>query len=141
VAESCTGGLLAKRLTDIPGASARFLGGVTVYTNEAKMALLGIPGELIEEHGAVSSEVASELALAVRDRLGTELGVGITGLAGPDGDGVHKVGLVYVALAAQEEVVVRELNLGGKTTRERIRTLAANHALDMVRRHLAGLQI
>jgi nicotinamide-nucleotide amidase len=141
VAESCTGGLLAKRLTDVPGASAHFLGGVTVYTDLAKMALLGLPDTLLEEYGAVSPEVASELALAVRDRLGAELGIGITGLAGPEGDGVHDVGLVYVALAARDEVVVRELNLGLRTSRERIRTMAANHAMDMVRRHLAGLQI
>jgi nicotinamide-nucleotide amidase len=141
VAESCTGGMMAKRLTDIPGASAHFLGGVTVYTNEAKSALLGVLPSFIEEHGAVSAEVAAEMATAVRDRLGAELGVGITGLAGPEGDGVHEVGLAYVALAGEDEVIVRELNFGNKSSRERIRHLAASNGLDMVRRHLSGMKI
>ena len=141
-AESCTGGLLAKRMTDIPGASAHFLGGVTVYTNAAKSALLGLDPALIESCGAVSREVAAQLADAVRARLGTTLGIGITGLAGPDGDGIHAVGLVYVALSAEgRDTAVRELTLGGKTTRTRIRTLAVNHALDMARRHLTGLPV
>ena len=91
-AESCTGGELQKRVTDIPGASAALLGGVVVYTNEAKERLLGVPHELLEEKGAVSREVAAELARRVREKLGSGLGVGITGLAGPDGDGVHEVG-------------------------------------------------
>ena len=141
-AESCTGGLLAKRLTDIPGASAHFLGGVTAYTNAAKAALLGIDPALIKAHSAVSREVAQCMAEAVREKLGATLGVGITGLAGPEGDGVHDVGLVYVALAAAgRETVVRELHLGGKTTRTRIRVLAASHGLDMTRRHLTGLPV
>jgi nicotinamide-nucleotide amidase len=140
-AESCTGGLVAKRLTDIPGASAHFLGGVTVYTVEAKAALLGLQPAFIEQYGAVSAEVAAEMASAVRSRLGAEIGLGITGLAGPGGDGVHEVGLVYAAIATDEGTLVRELKLGEKNSRERIRTMAASTALDMVRRHLTGLPI
>jgi nicotinamide-nucleotide amidase len=138
-AESCTGGLVAKRLTDVPGASAHFLGGVTVYTAEAKTALLGLRPDFIERHGAVSAEVAAEMASAVRSRLGAEIGLGITGLAGPGGDGVHEVGLVYAAIATGGGTLVRELKLGEKNSRERIRTMAASTALDMVRRHLTGL--
>lgn len=141
VAESCTGGLVAKRLTDVPGASAHFLGGVTVYTAQAKTALLGLQPDFIERHGAVSAGVAAEMASAVRSRLGAEIGLGITGLAGPGGDGVHEVGLVYVAIATGGGSRVRELRLGEKASRERIRTMAASTALDMVRRHLTGLPI
>lgn len=140
-AESCTGGLVAKRLTDIPGASSHFLGGVTVYTVKAKAALLGLQPAFIEQYGAVSAEVAAEMASAVRSRLGAEIGLGITGLAGPGGDGVHEVGLVYAAIATDEGTLVRELKLGEKNSRERIRTMAASTALDMVRRHLTGLPI
>ena len=93
-AESCTGGELAKRFTDMPGASAFFKGGVVTYTNEAKAKLLGIDPALIEEKGAVSYEVAKAMAENVRALLGTDIGVGVTGLAGPDGDGVHEVGTV-----------------------------------------------
>jgi nicotinamide-nucleotide amidase len=138
-AESCTGGLVAKRLTDIPGASAHFLGGVTVYTSEAKAALLGLQPDFMEKYGVVSVEVATEMASAIRARLGAEIGLSITGLAGPEGDGIHEVGLVYVAIATVQSTFVRELKLGEKNTRERIRTMAAGTALDMVRRHLTGL--
>ena len=100
-AESCTGGELAKRFTDMPGASAFFKGGVVTYTNEAKAKLLGIDPALIEEKGAVSYEVAKAMAENVRALLGTDIGVGVTGLAGPDGDGVHEVGTVFVSLAVE----------------------------------------
>ena len=98
-AESCTGGEFTKAITDIPGASSALLGGVVVYTNEAKHKLLGVPQELLDTKGAVSFEVAVELARRVREKLGSTFGVGITGLAGPDGDGVHEVGTVFISLA------------------------------------------
>ena len=137
-AESCTGGELEKRITDIPGASAALRGGVVVYTNEAKHLLLGIPMETIEKHGAVSREVAAELAERVRRKLGADLGVGVTGLAGPDGDGVHEVGTVFLSLSDGRRTWVREKRL---TNRDRatVRLYACQNVFDMVRRYLAGL--
>lgn len=140
-AESCTGGLLAKRMTDLPGSSAVFRGGVTVYTNDAKTWLLGVPAELIEEKTAVCAEVAECLAKNVRERLCADFGIGITGVAGPDTDGVHDVGTVFVSLASETQVFTRALRLGGMVSRERCRTLACNHAFDMLRRYLTGLAI
>ncbi len=137
-AESCTGGMVAERLTAIPGASAYFKGGVTVYTEEAKCRLLGITQKFIDKHGVVSAAVARKMARRVRKVLKSDLGVGITGWAGPDGD---DVGLVFVALAAKDECFVRRLQLGKNSDRERIRTVAAHNAFDMTRRYLTGLDI
>ena len=140
-AESCTGGFIAKRFTDLPGASEVLKGGVTVYTDEAKRKLLGVDPAVIEAHTAVSREVAVQLAEKVRRALDADYGVGVTGLAGPDGDGVHPVGTVFVSLATAEGTEVRELSLGERSDRTRIRTLAANHAFDMLRRKLTGLPL
>ena len=140
-AESCTGGDLARRFTDIPGASQCFLGGVVTYTNEAKAKLLGIDPALIEEKGAVSFEVAKEMAERVRARMGSDIGVGVTGLAGPDGDGVHEVGTVFVSMATAEQTWVKELHLGAFRTRSFIRRMAGNHIYDMMRRYLTGLKV
>lgn len=140
VAESCTGGELCKRLTDVPGASAALLGGMTVYTNEAKSSMLGVPMELINEYGAVSHEVAEELAKRVRRALGSDLGIGITGLAGPDGDGVNEVGTVYVSLADAEHVWVREKHISNRG-RGLVRLYACQNAFDMIRRYLTGLPV
>ena len=140
-AESCTGGEIAKRFTDIPGASAHFLGGAVTYTNEMKAKLLGIDPALIEEKGAVSHEVAYEMAARIRKISGADLGVGVTGLAGPDGDGVHPVGTVFVSMAAREGVWVRELSLGTHRTRSFIRRMAGNHVYDMMRRYMTGLKV
>ena len=140
-AESCTGGDIARRFTDIPGASECFLGGVVTYTNEAKAKLLGIDPALIEEKGAVSFEVAKEMAERVRTLLGSDIGVGVTGLAGPDGDGVHEVGTVFVSMAAPEQTWVKELHLGTFRTRSFIRRMAGNHVYDMMRRYLTGLKV
>ena len=140
-AESCTGGDIARRFTDIPGASEYFLGGVVTYTNEAKAKLLGIDPALIEEKGAVSFEVAKEMAERVRSLLGSDIGVGVTGLAGPDGDGVHEVGTVFVSMAAPEQTWVKELHLGTFRTRSFIRRMAGNHVYDMMRRYLTGLKV
>ena len=140
-AESCTGGDVARRFTEIPGASAAFAGGCVTYTNEVKARLLGIDPALIEEKGAVSFEVAKEMAERVRALTGADIGVGVTGLAGPDGDGVHEVGTVFVSMAVEGETFVRELHLGTKRTRSFIRRMAGNHIFDMMRRRLTGLPV
>ena len=140
-AESCTGGDIARRFTELPGASAFFLGGVVSYTNGVKAGVLGIDAALIEEKGAVSREVAEKMAERVRALTGAELGLGVTGLAGPDGDGVHEVGTVFVSMADAERTWVRELRLGTFRTRGFIRHMAGNHAFDMLRRYLTGLEI
>ena len=140
-AESCTGGDVARRFTDMPGASSFFLGGVVTYTNGAKAKLLGIDRDMIEDKGAVSYEVAKEMAENVRRIIGTDIGVGVTGLAGPDGDGVHEVGTVFVSMATAEQTWVKELHLGTKRTRSFIRRMAGNHIYDMMRRYLSGLEL
>ena len=140
-AESCTGGDVARRFTEIPGASAVFAGGCVTYTNEVKARLLGIDPALIEEKTAVSYEIAKEMAERVRRLTGADIGVGVTGLAGPDGDGVHEVGTVFVSMAVEGETFVRELQLGTKRTRSFIRRMAGNHIFDMMRRWLTGLSV
>ena len=140
-AESCTGGDVARRFTDMPGASAFFKGGVVTYTNEAKAKLLGIDPALIEEKGAVSYDVAKAMAENVRSLLGTDIGIGVTGLAGPDGDGVHEVGTVFVSLAVEGETFVKELHMGAQRTRSFIRRMAGNHVYDMMRRWLSGINV
>ena len=111
------------------------------YTNEAKAKLLGIDPALIEEKGAVSYEVAKAMAENVRTLLGTDIGVGVTGLAGPDGDGVHEVGMVFVSLAVEGETFVKELHMGAMRTRSFIRRMAGNHIYDMMRRWLSGIDV
>jgi nicotinamide-nucleotide amidase len=134
VAESCTGGLLAERLTSIPGSSAYFLGGVVCYSNELKTNLVDVPAELIALKGAVSPEVALALADGIRRRTGATLGIGTTGIAGPGGGTPEKpVGLVYVGIADERGARERRLQLPGD--RERIRLFAVQAALDSLRRH------
>jgi len=134
VAESCTGGLLAERLTSLPGSSVYFVGGIVCYSNELKTSLVGVPAELIETKGAVSSEVALALADGIRRRTGAALGVGITGIAGPGGGTAEKpVGLVYLGLADERGPRGSELRLPGD--RERIRQFSTQRALDAVRRY------
>jgi nicotinamide-nucleotide amidase len=133
-AESCTGGLLAERLTRVPGSSNYFLGGAVCYSNELKTAWADVPAELIQAKGAVSSEVAIALADGIRRRVGSTLGVGITGIAGPGGGSEEKpVGTVHIALASSEGVKERVVHLPGD--REMIRLFATQVALDMVRMH------
>jgi nicotinamide-nucleotide amidase len=135
VAESCTGGLLAERITSIPGSSRYFLGGAVVYDNSLKTSLAGVPPLLIAEHGAVSSQVAAALAEGIRERCKATLGVGITGVAGPGGGTEQKpVGLVFTAVADGSNTEVKERKFPGD--RERIRNWATQQALDMVRRRL-----
>ena len=140
-AESCTGGDIARRITEIPGASTVFLGGCVTYTNEAKAKLLGVDPALIEANGAVSEPVARAMAERVRAITGADIGVGVTGLAGPDGDGVHPVGTVFVSMAVEGETYVRALSLGEKRTRSFIRRMAGNHIFDMMRRWLSDLPV
>jgi competence/damage-inducible protein CinA-like protein len=133
-AESCTGGLLAERLTRVPGSSNYFLGGVVCYSNELKTTWAGVPAEVIAVKGAVSSEVAVALAHGIRRNVGTTLGIGITGVAGPGGGSEEKpVGTVHIALSSAEGVKERLVNLPGD--REAIRFYASQLALDMVRIH------
>jgi len=139
-AESCTGGLIAKRMTDVPGASAVYRGGVTVYTNDVKV-FLGVKPETLEQFTAVSRETAAELAEQVRIKLGATYGVSVTGVAGPDPDCGQCVGTVFVGLSAADGTYVRCLQLGERSDRSRIRTLAANHAFDLLRRKILGLPL
>lgn len=135
VAESCTGGMMAERITSVSGSSRYFLGGAVVYSNELKTKLAGVPAELITEHGAVSREVAIALAEGIRDRANATLGVGITGVAGPTGGTPEKpVGLVFIAISDGKEHEVVERRLPGD--RERIRIWASFTGLDLVRRKL-----
>jgi len=133
VAESCTGGLVAERLTSISGSSTYFLGGVVCYSNQLKTQLVGVPAELIEAKGAVSSEVALALADGIRKQTGATIGVGITGIAGPTGGTPEKpVGLVHIGIADQHGPREKSFRFPGD--RERIRFFAAQNALDQVRR-------
>jgi nicotinamide-nucleotide amidase len=134
VAESCTGGLLAQRLTSIAGSSSYFLGGVVCYSNERKTAWADVPPELIAAKGAVSPEVAAALADGIRRRVGSALGVGVTGIAGPGGGSEEKpVGTVHLALAHSGGILERGVTLPGD--RDSIRFQASQVALDMVRIH------
>lgn len=135
VAESCTGGLLSERLTSVPGSSNFFLGGGVCYSNQLKTKLAGVPPELIENHGAVSSQVAQALAEGIRRRAGASIGVGVTGIAGPGGGTAEKpVGLVFISLADSRGTLVRKFKFPGD--RERIRFWAAQLALEMIRRRV-----
>ncbi len=138
VAESCTGGLLAARLTEVPGSSAVFDRGFITYANHAKTEELGVPPALLEEQGAVSADVAAAMAEGARRGAKTDVGVGITGVAGPDGGTKEKpVGLVFVALAGVVGKIVRRNLFPG--ARERVRHQATQVALEMLRRALLGL--
>ena len=136
-AESCTGGLLAARLTERPGASEYVKGGIVAYSDEVKISQAGVPRALIEAHGAVSGEVAQALADGARSRLGAEVGVGVTGVAGPGGGTEDKpVGLVWLSVAAGEAPhMTRSVNLPGG--RADVRDRATTVAMHMIRRTLA----
>lgn len=142
-AESCTGGLLAKRITDISGSSAVFHIGCVTYANEAKEALLFVPHEVLERHGAVSEETARAMAEGIVRRSGSDIGIGITGIAGPDGGTVEKpVGLIYIALSDGKNTWVAKRSPIGRTkSRDWHRHCAASQALDMVRRYLEHLPV
>jgi nicotinamide-nucleotide amidase len=134
-AESCTGGLIAERLTEIPGSSVFFMEGVVAYANEAKTRALNVPAELIAAHGAVSGQVAEAMAAGVKERAGTDFGVSVTGIAGPGGGTPEKpVGLVYIGLADAGGVTHRRLQFPGD--RHLVRWRASQGALELLRRRL-----
>lgn len=139
LAEDCTGGLLAKRMTDFPGASRAMRGGFVAYSSEAKERILGIPKALLEEKGEVSREIAEQMAKKARELLSTSIGVGITGFASEADPGSKESGRVFIAMASETECYVVEKKLG--FGRDRVRTAAANNALDMIRRYLTGLPV
>ena len=139
-AESCTGGLMAKRLTDIPGSSQVFKGGIVSYINEVKAGVLGVPQHLLDQLGAVSAEVALAMAEGARRALGCDIALSSTGVAGPDRDDRdNEVGTMFVAIATSEGSYVRPLKLGNRPVRERLRIQTASHAFDLARRYLSGL--
>jgi len=139
-AESCTGGLVSSKLTDIPGISKVFNRGIVSYSNQSKIENLGVRPETLDKYGAVSKETAVEMAQGMRRLSGTDIAVSITGIAGPDGGTPEKpVGLVYVAVADETEVRCKKLMLSGSRTR--IRNVTALHAFDMIRRCILKLPV
>jgi nicotinamide-nucleotide amidase len=138
VAESCSGGLLCHRLTNVPGSSDYFLEGVVAYSNEAKASLLAVPPSLLAKHGAVSFEVAQAMARGIRRRAGSDYGLAVTGIAGPAGNRPRKpVGLVFIALSSAEGTEVRVNLFPG--SRHQVKFQSAQNALDTLRRRLLGL--
>ncbi len=136
VAESCTGGLLGATVTEVPGASEVFLGGIISYSNAVKEEIVGVPGELLERHGAVSEQVARAMAAGVCERLRATWGVAITGIAGPSGGTDDKpVGLVYWAVAGPEGVAPEHRVFSGDRSTVRLRSVQS--ALDLLRRLVA----
>ena len=138
-AESCTGGDIARRFTDMSGASEFYVGGAVTYTDDVKARVLGIDPEMIREHTAVSEPVARAMAENIRTITGADFAVSTTGLAGPDGDGIHEVGTVFCGLAMEGKTEVIELHLGANRTRDYIRRCAGNFCFDMLRRAMTGL--
>lgn len=134
-AESCTGGLIAAHVTDVPGVSAVFRGGIVCYTNAVKHSAVGVPGALLERCGAVSDEVCRALCEGVRLRLNADLGLSVTGVAGPDPDDRgNPVGLIYVGLSDGTHTEVRTLHLTGSRTENR--QSACRAALELVENYL-----
>ncbi len=141
LAESCTGGLLAQRITAVPGASAVFGYGAVSYANAFKRKMLGVRSGSLRRHGAVSSQVCAEMAFGAAKKGKADYGVGITGIAGPEGGSEEKpVGLVYVGVAAGRQVALRKLNVAGRD-RDYVRIIATQNALDMLRRVVLGLEL
>ena len=136
-AESCTAGYISKRITDVPGSSSVFLMGVTTYSNQSKTNELSVDAELIRQYGAVSAPVAAAMANGVRKKSGADIGISITGIAGPDSDGTDKpVGLSYIGLADKDKVYVIESRKGSDHDREYIRYASASEAINMLREYL-----
>ncbi len=125
VAESCTGGLLAAALTELPGSSQSFLGGMVTYANQAKIGILGVDEGLILAHGAVSPQVAAQMARGAGSVFGAEVGLGVTGIAGPDSEGDKPVGLTYIGVSHEDNTVVREYNWTGDRAFNRAASVAA----------------
>ena len=136
-AESCTGGLIAKRLTDIPGSSAVVKGGFVTYTNEMKMSMLGVSPDTLEKYTAVSEQTVREMARGARIKTGADIAVSTTGLAGPGGGtDACPVGTVFVGISSEDGEEVVRLTLSPDRSREYIRTLAASHALSRILKRL-----
>lgn len=135
LAESCTGGLIADRLTDIPGASSSLICGIICYSNESKINILGVKEDTIKDYGAVSDKTAEEMAIGVKRICGTDIGISITGIAGPEGGSTEKpVGLCYIGIATEKQVKVYKSIFNGN--RKKIKSNSGNKALDIVRREL-----
>jgi nicotinamide-nucleotide amidase len=133
VAESCTGGLVSKRITDISGASDVFLGGAVTYANEAKIKMLGVSEETLRKHGAVSEETAIEMSKGIRRVTGSDFGISTTGIAGPTGGSDEKpVGTVYISVDSKYGSAVKKLTLSPMRDREYIRMVSATLALYLV---------
>ncbi len=134
VAESCTGGWLSKIITDVSGVSAIYKGGICSYSNEIKIKLLGVKEETLKAYGAVSEQTAREMAIGVKKAMNTDIGIGITGIAGPQSDNTKKpVGLIYIALARGEQVLVKELcNEFSENIRLNNRLSAVSAALNLL---------
>ena len=140
VAEALSGGLVSHRLTNVPGASAYFQGNIIAYSDQVKVSLLGVREETLHHHGAASEETVQEMAIGVRERLASDIGIAITGIAGPDGGTPDTpVGTACLALTAADTTVSRRYQLWGN--REWIKTLTSQLLLDWVRRYLLGLPI
>jgi len=135
VAESCTGGLIGHLLTNVPGSSDYFLGGVIAYANEAKVGLLGVRQDTLEKHGAVSQETALEMARGVRTAMQAGIGISVTGIAGPSGGTVEKpVGTVWIGLSSNDEEYARHFQWSGN--RLSVKKQSAQAALQMLRQYL-----
>lgn len=135
VAESCTGGLIGHLLTNVPGSSDYFVGGMISYSNEAKIGLLGVSSETLEKYGAVSDPTVQEMAKGVRERLDSDIGLSVSGIAGPEGGTIEKpVGTVHIGLASNDEVLSGKYRFQG--ARQEIKLNTAMMALDWVRRYL-----
>lgn len=138
LAESCTGGQVMKCLSDVPGSSRYLAGGVVSYSNDLKINLLGVPRDIIEQYGAVSEQTARLMAEGVKKLTGTSLGVGITGIAGPDGGTEQKPnGLVYIAVAGEAETICQKNVFRGQ--RSEVRSSATSKALEMIRQYLLDM--
>ncbi|MBL7151250.1 MAG: CinA family protein [Candidatus Omnitrophica bacterium] len=135
VAESCTGGMLSKTLTDISGSSAYFILGIVAYSNCAKKSILKIPAKIISLKGAVSQEVACRMARGIRKIARTDIGIGVTGIAGPSGGTAAKpAGTVFIAIASQDKTVSKKFRFRGRRTY--VRQKAANKALELLKRFI-----
>ena len=141
-AESCTGGLFSKHMTDLPGSSAYFRGGIVSYATDLKHSILGVNSETLEKHGAVSEETAREMAEGCRKVCGSDLAIAITGVAGPDKDDRgNEVGTVYIALAHQDGTICKKIFAGFGRGRGRVRSSAVQHTFDLLRRFLLELPL
>ena len=139
VAESCTGGLIADRMTNVSGCSGYFERGIITYSNKSKMDELGVPSELISQHGAVSREVAEAMALGIRSASHTDIGISTTGIAGPTGGSSEKpIGLVWIGYSDQEATFALEFHFGGE--RRIVKERAAQAALELVRRKILKIK-